>query len=123
MCQAYKNVYEEFFGRGGGVGLILKNSLPWILKRMTSNVKNELHIYEFTENSQEYWMRIGKQVMCGSSYSYILGIQHYAPNQSILEYKAMHAKLGNCACMVRPNTCNLMEKLWIFAFILQFLEK
>ncbi len=26
------------------------------------------------------WRRIGKQVMCGSMYSYILSIHHYAPN-------------------------------------------
>ncbi len=34
----------------------------------------------FSENSQECWVRIGEQVMCGSVYSYILAIRHYAPN-------------------------------------------
>ncbi len=29
---------------------------------------------------QERWARMGKQVMCGSVYSYILSIRHYAPN-------------------------------------------
>ncbi len=28
-------------------------------------------------------------------------------SQSLLEYKAMNVKLGNCACVVQPNACNL----------------
>ncbi len=43
-------------------------------------LKEEPHIRFFSENSQEHWARIGQQVMCGSVYSYILGIRHYAPN-------------------------------------------
>ncbi len=39
-------------------------------------------------------------------------------HQSLLEYKAMNEKLSNCACLVQPNTCNLMEKWWTFVFIL-----
>ncbi len=34
----------------------------------------------------------------------------HVPDQSLLEEKAMNVKLGNSAGMLRPNTCNLMEK-------------
>ncbi len=45
------------------------------------DVKAETHIRKFSENSREHWARIGKQLMCRSVYSYILGIRHYAPNR------------------------------------------
>ncbi len=40
------------------------------------------HIHLFLKKSQEHFARIGEQVMCGSVYSYILGICHYASNTS-----------------------------------------
>ncbi len=43
-------------------------------------VKTELNVSLFSENSRERWARIGERVICGSTYSYILGICHYAPN-------------------------------------------
>ncbi len=45
------------------------------------SIKAEPHIHSFSENSRECWVRVGEQVMCGSVYSYILGIRHYAPNR------------------------------------------
>ncbi len=47
---------------------------------MQRNLNVESHICLFLENSEEHWPRIGEQVMCGSVYSYILGICHYVPN-------------------------------------------
>ncbi len=44
------------------------------------DVKAELHIRKFLENSRERYARIGEQVMRGSVYSYILAIRLYAPN-------------------------------------------
>ncbi len=43
-------------------------------------IKAEPHIRLFLKNSRECWPRIGEQVMCGSVFSYILGIRHYVPN-------------------------------------------
>ncbi len=42
----------------------------------------------------------------------------HGANQSLLDYKTMNVKLSNSVCVLQPNTCNLMEKWWIFAFIL-----
>ncbi len=48
------------------------------------------------------------------SYSYVVlayDILRSSPHlieqpQSFLEYKPMNEKLGHCACVIRPNTCN-----------------
>ncbi len=34
--------------------------------------------------------------------------------QNVLEYKAMNAKLGNCACVVRSNTCKPYREMMDF---------
>ncbi len=44
-------------------------------------IKAEPRIHLFSDNSREYWTRIGEQVMGGSAYSYILAIRHYASNR------------------------------------------
>ncbi len=40
------------------------------------NIRAEPRIRLFSGVSWEQWVRIGEQVMCGSMYSYILGIRH-----------------------------------------------
>ncbi len=45
-----------------------------------SSYKPDPYIPQFSEKSQEHWARMDEQVMCGSVYSYILAIRHYAPN-------------------------------------------
>ncbi len=66
---------------------------------MNFNLKAEPHIRKFSENSRESWARIGEWVMCGSVYSYILGIPYYVPNRfSALSNFWKRRILANAVC-------------------------
>ncbi len=67
------------------------------------DLKAETQMRLFSENCWECWVRIDKQVMCGSVYSYILGIRHYAPNRfSVLPHfwkrRILGRILANTVC-------------------------
>ncbi len=96
-AQNYKNsIFSEFMK-------IVKNTLALIL----FNVINNTH----------YFFIIVQKIITQSD---SLGSRRVSKvfNQSLLEYKATNEKLGNCGCVVRPNICKLMEKWWVFVFIL-----
>ncbi len=44
------------------------------------HLKRDPHIPQFSENRQEHWARMSKQVMWGSVYSCIPAIHHFVPN-------------------------------------------
>ncbi len=97
---------------------------------MGHSLKAEPHIHLFSENS-ERWARIGEQVICGSVYSYILGIRHYAPNKfSVLPNFWKRQILAKPVCESRFSRLlvNLCENAWeyyeysVFAYSQPFLE-
>ncbi len=69
-CEGWQKIDDPHIWRPS------RNGFEFIL--VGSIIKAEPHICKFSENSWERWVRTGERVMCGSVYSYILGIRHYA---------------------------------------------
>ncbi len=100
----------------------------YIYLAWTNNVHIFPQIYpKFIEKSQKSFFFFFKIFLSLPTFLKFRTISHNFPGsslkivfkitQSLLEYKSMNVKLGNCACVIRPITCNLIEKLQVFTFI------
>ncbi len=96
------------------------------------HVKPEPHIRLFSENGRERWARIGEQVICGSAYSYILGIRHYAlntfstlpdlPNRRMLARILVNAACESQFSQLHVNLCENAQECWQIFHIRPFSE-
>ncbi len=102
-----------------------------IFGKQIFNIKAEPHICKFLESSRERWVRIGERVICGSVYSYNLGIRHYAPNRfSALPNFWKRRILPNTVCesQFSRSLVSLCENAWecyeysVFAYSRPFSE-
>ncbi len=59
-------------------------NLYWVDLVCSFCLKPDPHIPQFSENSRKHWARMGKQIICGSLYLYILAIHYCLPNTQIL---------------------------------------
>ncbi len=88
---------------------------------------------QFSENSREFWARMGEQILCGSVYLYILTIRYCAPNiflalpnlpnqreywwirmlkNSSLHYSSIYTRISE----------NIIDEYWVFTYSRLFSE-